>query len=67
MEGLRGHLNLTPAEAAALDRLLDAWLLTEEEWEIKPFIERIRKKLEELPKDHKVFLENLEELRENVV
>ena len=39
------RLSLTNAEADALDRLFDAWLNTEEVWDIVPAIKRIRHKL----------------------
>lgn len=39
------RLNLTDAEADALDRLFDAWLNTEEAWDIVPAIRRVRHKL----------------------
>lgn len=43
------RLSLTNAEADALDRLFDAWLNTEEAWDIVPAIKRIRHKLNAAP------------------
>jgi hypothetical protein len=44
-----GYLRLTPRETSALDQLLDAFLATEERWEILPALRRIRLKLSAFP------------------
>jgi hypothetical protein len=46
-------LNLTPRQAAALDRLLDAYLATESDAEpIVPILRGVKVKLERIPMDH---------------